>query len=54
MTEEEKRYIEHFRKLNESAGEPPAARSETTKLLRIIALLFFGAILVYLFTARIW
>ena len=53
MNDEEKRYIEHFKKLNDSPQEatPP---NETNKLLRVIALLIAGAIAIYLATARIW
>jgi hypothetical protein len=34
--------------------EAPQSNESTNKLLRIIALLIFGAIVIYLFTARIW
>jgi hypothetical protein len=56
MNEEDKAYVEHFRKLNEQASQPQPKKevSGEVKALRIIALLIGGAIVIYLCTAAIW
>ena len=54
MDEEQRKYNEHFAAINRGEVQSKKETSSETKMLRIIALLIFAAIVIYLVTAKIW
>jgi hypothetical protein len=54
MDEEQRKNNEHFAAINRGEVQPEKEVSSETKMLRIIALLILGTIVIYLVTAKIW